>query len=44
LIGWRAPVAKALMGHGTGDSVVVRLTGSEVELTTLAVRNTPHPA
>lgn len=44
LVGWRAPVAAALVGQDTGDRVVVQLAGSEVELTILAVRNTPHPA
>lgn len=42
LIAWRAPVAAALVGHGTGDCVVVQLAGREVELTILAVHNGPR--
>lgn len=43
LIAWRAPVAAALVGHGTGERVVVQLAGREVELTILAVCNVPQP-
>ena len=42
-IGWRAPVAAALAGYGTGDAVSVQLAGSDVTLAVLSVRNGPIP-
>ncbi|WP_291296788.1 GreA/GreB family elongation factor [Elioraea sp.] len=39
LIGWRAPVAAALIGSGMGDDVTVPLAGRDVPLVVLAVRN-----
>ncbi len=39
LIGWRAPVAAALAGNGTGDEVDIELAGRQIRLTVLAVRN-----
>ncbi len=39
LIGWRAPVAAALTGNGTGDEVAVTLAGRQVVLRVRAVRN-----
>lgn len=39
LIGWRAPVAAALLGNGTGDSVEVALSGATLRLAVLWVRN-----
>ncbi|WP_144183836.1 GreA/GreB family elongation factor [Elioraea rosea] len=39
LIGWRAPVAVALIGNGTGDAVEVPLTGVTLRLVVLSVWN-----
>lgn len=41
-IGWRAPVAAALTGNGTGDTVDIALAGRTIHLAVLAVRNTPE--
>jgi len=41
LIAWRAPVAAALIGNGTGDSVPVTLARGEVRLAVQAVKNQP---
>jgi transcription elongation factor GreB len=41
LLSVHAPVARALLGHSTGDSVAVERPGGPVELTVVDVRRSP---